>query len=484
MDLAQVARELFESPSRGFAVGLWDGTILPAERDGVRGRVVLRTPRALDAMLPPVSERQLAETALDGDLDIEGDWIDVLSSAAQWEGPRLRISLARAIASAAVQRVLERARHRSFVPPLPSRLHSLARDRRAVRHHYDLSDAFYRLFLDRAMVYSSAYFVEGGETLEQAQQAKLELVCRKLALAPGERLLDVGCGWGALLTYAAAQYRVGALGITLSTNQLAEARRRVARMGAGSAGARVSVATAVYRTLPAAEEFDKIASIGMMEHVGRGRLGEYFAALYRLLRPGGLLLNQAIADTSPGHTTLPWASRRGGGFIARHIFPDSDLVPLGQVVAAAERAGFEVRDVESLREHYEETLASWLAHLEARFEEAEKLVGRRRARAYRLYLASSAAAFRLARISVFQLLLAKPSQTGQAEGVPRCRAAWYRDMHPASRELAPADTPAALLGSQRSRLPSARSSRGHPNEHRPRSRRTLGKRHGGEADPE
>ena len=422
MDLVHAARELFASPSRGFAVRLWDGTVLPPSHDaGVRGELVLETPRALDAFLPRVSERRIAEAFLDGEIEIEGDTIAVLTSAAQWEGPRVRPSLARAVSAVAFHRAL-RDGAGAFAQPLLSRLHSLSRDQQAVRHHYDVSDDFYRLFLDRSMVYSCGYFAQPGDTLEAAQEAKLDLICRKLALAHGERLLDVGCGWGALLIHAAAAYRVDALGITLSRNQLAEVKRRVSRAGAD---ARVVVDTADYRTFSARERFHKVASIGMMEHVGRTRIDEYFGAIHRLMHPGGLFLNHAIADISSDRTTLPWASRRGGGFIARYIFPDGDLVPLGQVIAAAERAGFEVRDVECLREHYDETLAAWLTRLEARFEEAEKLVGRRRARAYRLYLASSAAAFRVGRISVFQLLLSKPSPEGCAVGVPRCRVDWY-----------------------------------------------------------
>jgi cyclopropane-fatty-acyl-phospholipid synthase len=475
MDLIQAARELLESPSRAFAFRLWDGTVLPPARDGgALGQVVLLSPRALDALLPPASERRLAEAVLDGDIEIEGDAIAVLVSAARWEGPRARVSLARALASVVVQRALAKGGGGAFAQALVSRLHTVSRDREAVRHHYDLSDDFYRLFLDPAMVYSCAYFAEGGEALEQAQQAKLDLVCRKLGLAPGERLLDVGCGWGAFLMHAAERHRVDALGITLSKNQLTETKRRLALSGAAS---RVAVAAADYRTLSASEKFHKVASIGMMEHVGRNRLDEYFGAVHRLMHPGGLFLNQAIADNSPDATTLPWASRREGGFIARYIFPDHDLVPLGQVVAAAERAGFEVRDVESLREHYDETLAIWLERLEARFDEAEKLVGRRRARAYRLYLASSAAAFRLGRISVFQLLLAKPSAEGRAVSVPRCRADWYRRAPSAARAGSawrarpsqqsasqPEETPRDTRSSRGSRrpAPSAEPSGPHP----------------------
>jgi cyclopropane-fatty-acyl-phospholipid synthase len=421
MEPARVAAEVFESPSRAFAVELWDGSVLPPARDeGVRGRVALRHPRVLQALLPP-SEHRLSEAFLDGDLDLEGDAIGLLEAAGRWEGPRLRASLLPPAISLLLRRTLARAGEGGFAGAAGA-AHSLSRDQAAVRHHYDVSDDFYRLFLDAGMVYSCAYFARGGETLEEAQRAKLELVCRKLALAPGERLLDMGCGWGALVEHAALCHGAEAVGVTLSQNQLATARARLAAL---PATARASVQAVDYRTLAPGEPFHKAASIGMMEHVGRERLDEYFGAVHGLLAPGGLFLNHAIADAS-GVETIPWASRREGGFIDQYIFPDGDLVPLPLVAAAAERAGFEVRDVESLREHYAETLAHWLSRLEGRLGEAEALVGRRRARAYRLYLASSAAAFRLGRISVFQLLLARRTATGRVEGLPRDRAAWTR----------------------------------------------------------
>jgi len=420
MDPVRTAAALFESPSRSFPVLLWDGTLLPPGRDeGVRGRVALCHPRVLEAFLPP-SEHRLAEAFLDDDLELEGDAIGVLEAAARWEGPRRTASLVPPALWLLLRRALARSGEGGFAGA-PGRAHSISRDRATVQHHYDVSDDFYRLFLDEGMVYSCAFFARGGETLEEAQRAKLELVCRKLSLAPGERLLDVGCGWGALLEHAAVHHGATAVGITLSENQLAHGRGRLARLPAAS---RASVLAADYRTLRPDEPFHKVASIGMMEHVGRSRLDEYFGAVHRLLAPGGLFLNHAIADAS-GVTTIPWASRTEGGFIDRYIFPDGDLVPVPLVVAAAERAGFEVRDLESLREHYAETLASWLGRLEARLPEAVALVGTRRARAFRLYLAGSAAAFRLGRISVFQLLLAKRPGAGALRGVPRSRAAWY-----------------------------------------------------------
>jgi cyclopropane-fatty-acyl-phospholipid synthase len=270
------------------------------------------------------------------------------------------------------------------------------------------------------MVYSCAYFPRGGEPLEAAQRAKLDLVCRKLDLSRGERFLDVGCGWGALVEHASSRYDARALGITVSAHQLAGARRRVAPLGG-----RAEIRDADWRTLAPDGPFDKVASVGMMEHVGRARLDAYFAAVHRLLRPGGLFLNHAIASAPDGVNTIPWLSRRGGGFIWQYVFPDGELVPVSEVIVAAERAGFEVRDLESLREHYTETLAEWLARLEARLAEAVAIVGERRARLYRLYLAASAVGFLRGRTSVYQLLLARRTAHGALAGLPRWRGAWY-----------------------------------------------------------
>jgi cyclopropane-fatty-acyl-phospholipid synthase len=424
MDLARIASELFASPSRTFAVRLWNGQVLPPERDGrVRGALVLHDPRAIEAFVPPAAEVRLAEAFLDRRIEIEGDAIGLIEAAARWEGPRPRLALAGTALALLLRRVFPRDR-----APLEARLqggrHTPGRDRDAIRHHYDVSDDFYRLFLDDAMVYSCAYFPHHGGRLEDAQRAKLDLVCRKLGLSAGERFLDVGCGWGALVEHAVARYGARALGITLSANQLATARERIARMGNG---AEVEVRAEDYRTLRPDAPFDKVASVGMMEHVGRARLDTYFAAIHRLLRPGGLFLNHAIAFAGggAGHSTLPWADQRGGGFIWRYIFPDGELIPIVEVVAAAERAGFEVRDVECLREHYAETLAAWLSRLEARFDEAVAIAGEERARLYRLYLAASAVGFRIGRTSVYQLLIAKRTASGRAEGLPRSRAEWY-----------------------------------------------------------
>ena len=423
MDLIRATTQLFSGDSREFPVRLWDGTGLPpAVPTPLKATLVLKTPRALDALLPPVSERKLSEAYLDGDLEMEGDIIGLLDAALRWSGPPSNLNLLPALGSVLTHRLLSRFGEKDINARLHGRAHSVERDRAAVQHHYDVSNEFYRLFLDEAMVYSCALFAPRVRSLEEAQRAKLDLVCRKLSLAPGDRLLDVGCGWGALISHALTRYGVTAVGVTLSKNQLAEAQRRVAQGPPGG-----TILGIDYRQLPTGERFHKISSIGMMEHVGRSNLAEYFDSLYRLLLPGGLFLNHAIADVSSETPAFGWASRRGGSFIDRYIFPDGELLSIATVLKEAERAGFEVRDVDSLREHYAETLTHWLERFERNQAEAEHLVGVRRTRAYRLYLAASAALFRSGRISVFQTLLAKPGEAGRVQGVPNWRGEWYEN---------------------------------------------------------
>jgi cyclopropane-fatty-acyl-phospholipid synthase len=306
------------------------------------------------------------------------------------------------------------------------RTHSPNRDARAVRFHYDVGNEFYTLWLDRQLVYSCGYFERGDETLDAAQTAKLDYVCRKLRLAAGERLLDIGCGWGALVMHAATHYGVRATGITLSEQQAAFARDRIAREGLAD---RVTIDVRDYRTLGEGEHFDKIASVGMVEHVGRQRLADYFAAAYRTLAPGGLFLNHGIVSLADArhHARLDPLWRRiwqRDQFIRRYVFPDGDLVPAAAVIAAAEAQGFESRDVESLREHYVTTLRHWVRRLESREADARAIVGDVTYRVWRLYLSASAHGFRIGRIAVIQSLFAKPDAGGAAR-VPRSRAALY-----------------------------------------------------------
>jgi len=419
MDSKALAVQLFSDRSRAFSVELWDGSLVPAAHDARLGRVQFKSEAALNSLLPP-SEERIAEAFISGEIELVGDTIGLLEAAARWHGPPSKSQLR--LLLPAWRRILRTSAAGALSARLRGQTHSAQRDAQAVRHHYDVSNEFYRLFLDSRMVYSCGYFPDRSESLDEAQRAKLDLICRKLHLGSEDRLLDVGCGWGGLLFYASAQYGTESLGITLSKNQLAEAQRQAAGLNG-----RVKIEAVDYRSLRPARVFDKIASVGMMEHVGQARLDEYFADMFRLLRPGGLFLNHAIASIAQTQT-VPWVRRsRHGGFIRCYIFPDSELLPVGEVVSAAERAGFEVRDLESLREHYAQTLAHWLLRLERRFDEAVALVGRERARAWRLYLASSAVAFRLARISVFQLLLAKPAGDGRLRELPRSRSIWYQE---------------------------------------------------------
>jgi cyclopropane-fatty-acyl-phospholipid synthase len=423
MDLRNAAQSLFNQPSRSFSVKLWDGTLLPAPRDPVRGQVVFRTPFALLALVPPASEQRIAERFIAGDIEINGDIIEVIEAIARWEGPGASVGLT-ALLSAWLHRAISAGPY-AIAAGLRGRVHSKSRDRDAVRHHYDVSNDFYRLFLDDAMVYSCGYFPIGLESLDAAQRYKLDLVCRKLNLKQDERFLDIGCGWGALLFHASSRYGARALGLTLSQNQLSEVRRRLASMGEPGG---IEIRAQDYRELDSAGHFDKVASIGMMEHVGRPRLDDYFRSVFRLLRPGGLFLNHAIADIASGVRTIAWLPERRHTFIQRYIFPDSELIPIGELTQAAERAGFEVRDVECIREHYADTLANWVSRLERRFAEAVAIAGQPRARAWRLYLATSAVGFRIGRTGVYQLLLAKRLPDGRACDVPRYRARWYENL--------------------------------------------------------
>jgi len=417
MDPRGVVETVLSGRDRPFGVRLWDGSFIPPPPTGEMPVLVLGQERAAHAFAIPPSEERLAEAFLSGDLEVEGDLVEFLHRAAEWSGPEELP--ATAVAAGLVAGVGARAGELLRA----AGRHSLARDDAAIRHHYDVGDDFYRLFLDEQMVYSCAYWAAGADRLELAQAAKLELICRKLGLSPGLRLLDVGCGWGALISHACAGFDVHATGITLSPHQHEAALGRMRAVL--PAGAIPDVRLQDYRQLPPGERWDVIASVGMMEHVGRDQLDRYFGTLAHHLEPGGLLLNHAIAETGDTRRTIPWLQRSHGGFIQQEIFPDSDLPPLDLVIAAAQRAGLEVLDVETFRPYYARTLREWLGRLERRFPEAVQLVGKRRARAYRLYFASTAVTFETGRTTVAQVLLQR--KTGGAPALPD-RPGWYRDL--------------------------------------------------------
>ncbi|HZQ85777.1 MAG TPA: cyclopropane-fatty-acyl-phospholipid synthase family protein [Acidimicrobiales bacterium] len=410
-----------ESP---VAIRFWDGSSMGPDvdlTDGPHAAVLVRSPDAIRRLLYAPNELGLARAYVVGDLDIDGDVYTALSIREALADPHDRVDfglswLDRLKALGAARKV--GAFGRPLPPPeeearLGGRLHSKARDEAAIAHHYDVGNDFYRLVLGPTYTYSCAYFATADGNLDDAQRAKYDLICRKLGLKEGMRLLDVGCGWGGMVLHAAEHYGVRAVGITLSREQHALATQRVA--DAGLAG-RVEVRVQDYRDVDDGP-FDAISSIGMFEHVGMDSLNEYFTKLYSLLPPEGRLLNHGIsrpAGPSPIDTT---------SFIARYVFPDGGLHEVGTVVSAMQGQGFEVRDVESLREHYALTLRSWVRNLEANWDEAQALVGPRRARIWRLYMAACARNFEAGRTSIHQVLGVRRSPVG-ASGIPLRREEW------------------------------------------------------------
>jgi cyclopropane-fatty-acyl-phospholipid synthase len=407
-------------------VDYWDGSSSGPAGAPLHAR--FRSRRALRRLVWAPNELGFARAYVSGDLTIEGDLLTALSAldrlADPESGPGVHVDRAtrRAIARAALRLGILGPPPR---PPaeearLRGRGHSAGRDSDAVGHHYDVGNDFYRLVLGPSMVYSCAYFVEelgSAYTLEQAQQAKLDLVARKLGLAPRMRVLDVGCGWGAFVRHAAREYGCRAVGITLSREQAAWARQQVEDDGLAD---RVEIRVQDYRDV-ADGPYDAIASIGMAEHVGQDLLPAYAARLFDLLRPQGRLLNHAIARR-------PGPRDEGGSttsFIDRYVFPDGELEPLATMVDAMEGAGFEVRDVESLREHYAQTLRAWVANLETGWEQAVALSSPGRARVWRLYMAGSALGFEDNRLGVHQVLAVRPGGRGTS-GMPPTRAAFVR----------------------------------------------------------
>lgn len=280
-------------------------------------------------------------------------------------------------------------------------------NRRNIAHHYDVSNAFYRLWLDERMVYSCAYFHAAGESLEAAQVHKLDHICRKLRLAPGERMLDIGCGWGALLFHAAQNYGVDATGITLSRNQFDHVQREIAVRGLTG---QVRVELRDYLDLPDDARFDKIASVGMFEHVGIRRFPAYFGKIHRMLAPGGLVLNHGITHNSLDADSLGSGI---GEFVDDYVFPGGELTHVAEVIEGMARQGLEPIDAEALREHYAKTLWCWVDRLEARADEARAEIGDERFRIWRIYMAGSAHAFDRGWLSLWQILAGKPHPGGR-----------------------------------------------------------------------
>ena len=394
------------------SLSFWDGSVLPAP-DPDAPSIVIREPSALAYLLHAPAQVGLGRAWVSGAIDVDGDLEAVLAARGHFEAAQLsrrdRARVALEALRAAGPRVL-------VPPPAPAseartggRLHSLLRDRAAIRHHYDVSNRFYELLLGPSMVYSCAYFEDPSDPLEVAQERKLELICRKLRLQPGERLLDIGCGWGSLLLHAAEHHGVRGVGVTLSGAQAELARERIRAAGLAD---RVEVRVLDYRELGDGP-FDKIASVGMYEHVGRSELGRYVEHVHTLLRPGGLFLNHGIAR-------LRSAPPDGDTFISRYVFPDGELHPVTDVIGALEAARLEVRDVESLREHYPLTLRRWSDNLARNRAAAIAEAGTERERVWRLYMLGSALSFEAGEITVYQVLSARD---GAPHRLPLARAA-------------------------------------------------------------
>ena len=372
-------------------------------------RIVVRSPNALRCILTAPGEIGFARAYVSGEIDVEGDIFEALALRDNLPDvkitPREWLAFARTVGIDGLKPL----------PPPPEearvrgRRHSKERDAAVIAHHYDVSNDFYRMILGPSMTYSCAVFAASDTTLEAAQAAKYELVSRKLALQPGMRLLDVGCGWGGMVMHAAREHGVRAVGVTLSTRQAEWAREAVRQAGLAE---RVEIRVQDYRDVRDGP-FDAISSIGMFEHVGAAKLDEYFNRLFTLLRPGGRLLNHGIAKR-PG----PRAAFSHRGFIDRYVFPDGELHEVGSVVTHVQRAQFEVRNVEGLREHYAQTLRHWVANLETNWDDAVALVGTGRARVWRLYMAASAINFDAERTHIHQVLAVRNHPDGTSD-MPR-----------------------------------------------------------------
>ena len=398
-------------PERPFALRFWDGGEVPATRPGPT--LTFRSPDALGHLLRAPGELGLGRAYVLGELEVD-DLDGVISLLGRWDAPRLSPLSKLGLGLAALR---TNGLSRPPKPPAaelrPSRRrHSKRRDAEAVRHHYDVSNEFFALFLDESMTYSCALFEDGTETLEEAQAAKLDLICRKLELEQGQRMLDIGCGWGSLAIHAAREHGASVLGITLSPPQVELATERARDAGVAD---QVEFRVMDYRDLED-EGFDAVASIGMVEHVGEKRGDEYGRQIARVLRPEGRVLNHGIAWIPPTER----GSHIGGAFSNRYVFPDGEVQNLSRMLLSLERAGLETLHVEDLHTDYSETLRHWTARLDENLEEAERLAGPERVRVWRLYLRAARNGFETGQTAVYQMLCSRPL-TEDPESAPTGR---------------------------------------------------------------
>jgi cyclopropane-fatty-acyl-phospholipid synthase len=386
-------------PARPFVVRFWDGTELPATTSPGRPVFTVRSPAALAHALRAPGQLGLGRAYVDGTLGVD-DMDATIRLLHDWKPPPLdaRTKTRLGVAALAGVGLTRPPRAPRAELRLGGDRHTRERDMAAVRHHYDVGNAFFELFLDRSMTYSCAIFSRGATTLEEAQETKLDLVCSKLGLAEGETVLDVGCGWGSFAMHAASRYGVRVVGITLSPSQAELARQRIADAGLAD---RIEIRLADYRALEG-ERYDAIASIGMVEHVGSNQIDVYAQQLAALLRPGGRLLNHGIAR-------LRHTDPDAGPFSERYVFPDAEPLHLSRILLALERAGFETHHVEDFREDYSETLRHWATRLDDHADEARRLAGDERFRVWRLYLRAARNGFDVKFTSIYQVRASLPA---------------------------------------------------------------------------
>jgi cyclopropane-fatty-acyl-phospholipid synthase len=409
-DASDLLKRLFRGFEGSLALRLWNGTTLRLGNAGHENpsppfTLVCQHQSVVRSMVLGRDPLRLAEAYFRGEIDIEGDFFSALGLKDHLHSIRMS-TLDRVGAVFSALRLANPRAAKSRVPtanlPLQGssvRAHSKTENQGAIAFHYDVSNEFYALWLDETMVYSCAYFEHPGATLEEAQFAKLDHICRKLQLQPDDHLLDIGCGWGALVIHAARHYGVRAHGITLSERQLSLARQRIAQAGLSD---RVSVELRDYRDLAGESVYDKVSSVGMFEHVGLKNLSLYFATVSRLLKPDGLFLNHGIT-----HDVEGWKKTSSTEFINRYVFPDGQLDTVSNIQRVMESTKFEIADVEGLRAHYALTLRHWVARLESHHAQALQYVSESTWRVWRLYMAACALEFESGEIGVYQILAAK-----------------------------------------------------------------------------
>ncbi|WP_136420410.1 cyclopropane-fatty-acyl-phospholipid synthase family protein [Herbaspirillum sp. ST 5-3] len=428
-----VLQHVFRNYTGGLRVQLWNGDILTIGTGQAVATIIFRSADIFRELILHRDPLTLAEAYFSGMVDVDGDLFALFSQKEHLSSFKISLKERLSILAAALAikdtcgTYIDGGRQVRWHRKLSSHLKrksSRAFNRDAIAFHYDVSNDFYRLWLDQEMVYSCAYFEADSNTLEQAQADKLHHIFRKLRLKPGERLLDVGCGWGALICWAAKHYGVSAHGITLSRQQYEYAQQKIRALGLED---RVSVEMRDYRDLPSEPLYDKVSSVGMFEHVGLRNLPTYFRVVHRVLKPGGLFLNHGITNDREG-----WRKTVGTEFIQRYVFPDGELDTVSNIQRVMEHASFEIIDVEGMRLHYALTLRHWVARLDARRQEALNHVAESTFRVWRLYMTACALQFEEGGTGIYQILAAK--RHGGPIDVPLTRSDLYLPPHGTARE--------------------------------------------------